>query len=181
MSHDLVSCVNLFIGVSPWYDLRGRLVLKTRSIQSVIFYVWMFKNIYNQKSFLNLCIISASVMLWTHWLFYKGISGNPRKNPGGGEALAIYYWYRISRSGSVETGVRSEGKLCTNIKSVLRYRTELGNTHQCDEAQGNNSTQALSTKCFFFGCKQTDRQQKKEANKRDRKELMSNKTTTKMF
>ena len=46
--------------------------------------------------------------------------------------------------------------------------------HHCDETQGNNSAQALSTKIAFFGCKKRDRQQKeKEAKKRtDRKVLM---------
>ena len=46
-------------------------------------------------------------------------------------------------------------------------------THQCDETQGNNSAQALSTKMVFFGCKKRDRQQKKkETKKRTDKELM---------
>ena len=41
-------------------------------------------------------------------------------------------------------------------------------THQCDETQGNNSAQAISTKTVFFGCfKKIGRQQKKkEAKKR---------------
>ena len=47
-------------------------------------------------------------------------------------------------------------------------------THQRDETQENNSTQALSTKIVFFGCKKRERQQKKkEAKKRtDKKEMM---------
>ena len=55
-----------------------------------------------------------------------------------------------------------------------KCRTGVGKrTHQCDETQGNNGTQALSTKIVFFGCKKRDRQQKKEAKKRtDKKELM---------
>ena len=36
-------------------------------------------------------------------------------------------------------------------------------THQCDETQGNNSTQALSTKIVFFACKKiTENKKKKE-------------------
>ena len=47
-------------------------------------------------------------------------------------------------------------------------RTDLVNgTHQRDETQGNNSTQALSTKVVFFRCKKIATQQKeKEAKKR---------------
>ena len=47
-------------------------------------------------------------------------------------------------------------------------------THQCDETQGNNSTQVFLTKIVFFGCKKRDSQRKKkEAKKRtDKKELM---------
>ena len=77
-------------------------------------------------------------------------SGKEHKGGGGGEEegkVSALFIKRLSgTSVSQNSGVRSEGKLCTNIKSVLRYRTELGNTHQCDETQGNNSTQALSTK-----------------------------------
>ena len=54
-------------------------------------------------------------------------------------------------------------------------RTGLGKcTHQCDETQGSNSTQALSTKSVFFGCKKRDRRQKKKEakNRTDKKELM---------
>ena len=36
-------------------------------------------------------------------------------------------------------------------------------THQCDETQGNNSAQAISTKMVFFGCRKID-------NKRRRKQ-----------
>ena len=44
-------------------------------------------------------------------------------------------------------------------------------THQCDETQGNNSAQALSTKIVFFGCKKIERRQKKkEAMKRTDKD-----------
>ena len=40
-------------------------------------------------------------------------------------------------------------------------RTDLGKrTHQCDEAQGNNSTRALSTKTVFFWCKKIDKKKK---------------------
>ena len=44
----------------------------------------------------------------------------------------------------------------------------------CDETQGSNSTQALSTNFVFFGCKKVDRQQKKKGAKKgtDKKELM---------
>ena len=39
----------------------------------------------------------------------------------------------------------------------IKLRTDLGKrTHQCDETQGNNSTQALSTKIVYFGCKKID-------------------------
>ena len=57
----------------------------------------------------------------------------------------------------------------------VENRTDLGKcTHQCDGKQGNNSTQALSTKIVFFGCKKRDGQQKrKEPKKRtDNKDLM---------
>ena len=46
-------------------------------------------------------------------------------------------------------------------------------THQCNEIQGNNSAQTLSTKNVFFWCKKIERQQKKkEAKTRTDKELM---------
>ena len=49
----------------------------------------------------------------------------------------------------------------------LHFRTDLEKfTHQCDETQGNSSTQALSTKVVFFGCKKKDRQQKRKETKR---------------
>ena len=46
---------------------------------------------------------------------------------------------------------------------VGQNRTDPGKcTQQCDEAQGNKSTPALSTKSDFFGCKKRDRQEKKK-------------------
>ena len=42
--------------------------------------------------------------------------------------------------------------------------------HQCDKTQGNNSTQALSTKIVFFGCNKIDRQEIKEGHKEEDRE-----------
>ena len=42
-------------------------------------------------------------------------------------------------------------------KNAIYYITDLGKcTHQCHETQGNNSTEVLSTKIVFFGCKNID-------------------------
>ena len=59
-----------------------------------------------------------------------------------------------------------------------RCRTDVGKcrtdvekcTHQCDETQGNNSTQALLTKLFFFGCKKRDTTKEEGSKQEDRQE-----------
>ena len=54
---------------------------------------------------------------------------------------------------------------------LWQVRTDLGKcTHQWDETQENNSTQALLTKIVFFGCEKGDRQQKNMEAKKDRQE-----------
>ena len=78
-----------------------------------------------------------------------------------------------------------------NLVNQEDSRTDPGKcTHQCDETQGHKSTQVLSTKIVFFGCKKRDnkrrrkqkrgqtrswynrQQKKKKAKKRaDKKEL----------
>ena len=65
--------------------------------------------------------------------------------------------------------VAFHGALAFIVQHLRRqlYRTDIGEcTHQYDETQGSNTTQALSTKKFFFGCKKRDRQQKKMAAKK---------------
>ena len=63
--------------------------------------------------------------------------------------------------------------VCFWFVCLFEIRTDLGKcTHQCNEAQGNNSTQTLSTEIVFFGCKKMDNKKKEEAKKRADKELM---------
>ena len=76
----------------------------------------------------------------------------------------------------IVTAVRFALVVCDkhSLKTLLCSRTGLGKCiHQWDETPGYNSTQALSTKMVFFGCKKRDRQQKKKKTKKRRdKELM---------
>ena len=72
-----------------------------------------------------------------------------------------------------DLGIELEG-LDTALERTVTLGRYGAMHSQCSEAQGNNSAQALSTtKIALFGCKKTDRpQKKKETNKRTDKELM---------
>ena len=66
-----------------------------------------------------------------------------------------------------------KGSVVLPLKEKWCNRTGLGKcTHQCDETQGNNSAQVLSTKVIFFGCKKTDNNRRRKQKKRTDKELM---------
>ena len=66
---------------------------------------------------------------------------------------------------------RGKSECLYNQHMTKINKTDLGKyTHQCDKTQGNNSTQVLSTKIVFFGCKKRDRQQKKKEAKKRRQE-----------
>ena len=81
-----------------------------------------------------------------------------------GTALTRWVKFGVALRQQRPHGLLGTGRALTQW---VQNRTDLGKrTHQCDEKQGNNSTQALSTKMVFFGCKKRDGQQKKKKAKK---------------
>ena len=61
--------------------------------------------------------------------------------------------------------------VCFLFVCLFEIRTDLGKcTHQCNEAQENYSTQTLSTKMIFFGCKKIDNKRRRKYKEEDRQE-----------
>ena len=58
-----------------------------------------------------------------------------------------------------------------SMRLCWQNRTHLGKcTHQYDEKQGNNNTQALLTNIVFFGCKKIDNKRRRKYKEEDRQE-----------